>query len=255
MAPLPALSVLLVDDDEYNIVVLKNLLPTPPLAVRTAVNGRDALGLVREWRPDVVFMDLQMPIMGGLEAAREIRALQQQRGEAPSFLAAFSAHDDEATRQQCKEAGFDVYLAKPASREEVLAVLRREDPSMLHAASAPVPLSAATGAAAIPANQVPGPGRVWVEPALMHLMPEFLASRRKLAETLVSAAREGERETVRVTAHKLAGSLAMYGFKDASRASLEVEQVAHEGDLAQLRSHCEALAEMITNAEPVARPA
>ena len=43
--PLPALSVLLVDDDEYNIVVLKNLLPSPPLAVQTAVNGRAALQL------------------------------------------------------------------------------------------------------------------------------------------------------------------------------------------------------------------
>ncbi|MBL0427888.1 response regulator [Ramlibacter alkalitolerans] len=235
---LPELSVLLVDDDEYNIVVLKNLLPSPPLAVRTAVNGRDALELVRAERPDVIFLDLQMPIMGGLEAAGEIRALQQAAGQAPSFLAAFSAHDDEGTRRACIEAGFDLYLAKPASREEVLAVLRREDPS----------------AVAQPASgPLPPPGRVWVEPGLMHLMPEFLASRRKLAETLVGAARAGERETVRVTAHKLAGSLAMYGFKDASRVSLEIEEAAHDGDLAQLRARCEALVEMISNVEPVAR--
>ncbi|HVE54443.1 MAG TPA: hybrid sensor histidine kinase/response regulator, partial [Ramlibacter sp.] len=53
---LPPLSVLVVDDDEYNIVVLKNLLPSPPLAVRTAVNGRAALERVREARPDVIFM-------------------------------------------------------------------------------------------------------------------------------------------------------------------------------------------------------
>ncbi|HET8746564.1 MAG TPA: response regulator, partial [Ramlibacter sp.] len=214
---LPELSVLVVDDDEYNIVVLKSLLPSPPLAVRTAVNGRDALELVRASRPDVIFLDLQMPVMGGLEAAREIRALQRGRGEAPSFLAAFSAYDDEATRKACVEAGFDLYLAKPASREEVLAVLRREDPSVVHAVSSPVPLSLGGEGVAPP---VAPPGRVWVEPGLMHLMPEFLSSRRKLAQTLVDAAREGERETVRVTAHKLAGSLAMYGFKDASRASL-----------------------------------
>ena len=244
---LPELSVLLVDDDEYNTVVLKNLLPSPPLEVRTAVNGRDALDLVRAGRPDVIFLDLQMPIMGGLEAARAIRALQQARGEAPSFIAAFSAHDDEATRQECVDAGFDLYLAKPASREEVLAVLRREDPSVVHAVSAPVPLSLREGAAP--------PGRVWVEPGLMPLMPEFLSSRRKLGAVLVGAAREGERETVRVTAHKLAGSLAMYGFKEASRASLEVERVAHEEDLEELRERCDALVEMITNVEPVARPA
>jgi len=252
-AALPELAVLLVDDDEYNIVVLKSLLPSPPLTVRTAVNGRDALDQVRASRPDVIFMDLQMPIMDGLEAAREIRALQQERGEEPSFLAAFSAYDDEATRQECRAAGFDLYLAKPASRDEVLAVLRREDPAALQA-SAPVPLSVAGGAGTGPA-EIPPPGRVWVEPGLMHLMPEFLASRRKLAETLVRAAHEGQRETVRVTAHKLAGSLAMYGFKEASRVSLEVEQAAHQGELAELRARCDALVEMITNVEPVARPA
>ena len=249
---LPALSVLLVDDDEYNVVVLKNLLPSPPLTVRTAVNGRDALELVRQSRPDVIFLDIQMPIMDGHAAARAIRALQRERGEAPSFIAAFSAHDDEATRQACVDAGFDLYLAKPASREEVLAVLRREDPSVVHAVSAPMPLSPIDDR---PALNIPPPGRVWVEPGLMHLMPEFLSSRRQLAQALLTAAQQGERESVRVTAHKLAGSLAMYGFKEASRVSLEVEQAAHEADLPQLRERCDALVEMITKVEPVARPA
>src|SRR3954468_2535041 len=91
---LPALSVLVVDDDEYNIVVLKSLLPGPPLAVRTAVNGRVALELVREQRPDVIFLDIEMPVMDGIEAAQEIRAWQREQGEAPSLVAAFSAHDD-----------------------------------------------------------------------------------------------------------------------------------------------------------------
>jgi CheY-like chemotaxis protein len=247
--------VLLVDDDEYNIVVLKNLLPSPPLMVRTAVNGRAALELVQESRPDVIFLDLQMPVMGGIEAAWAIRELQRERGEAPSFMAAFSAHDDEVTRHQCVEAGFDVYLAKPSSREEVLAVLRREDPSVVHAVSAPVPLTVSGDPGYIATAPAAPPGRVWVEPGLMHLMPEFLSSRRQLAQALLAAARQGERETVRVTAHKLAGSLAMYGFKDASRVSLEVEQSAPDGDLGELRARCDALVEMIANVEPAVRPA
>jgi signal transduction histidine kinase/ActR/RegA family two-component response regulator len=250
--PLPALSVLLVDDDEYNIVVLKSQLPSPPLTVRTAVNGCDALEMVHEWRPDVIFMDVQMPVMSGLEAARMIRAHQEEMGQEPSFMAAFSAHDDDATRAQCLAAGFDVYLAKPASREEVFAVLRREDPAHLHGHSAPAPLLAD---AAARAPLAPPPGRVWVEPGLMPLMPEFLSSRRQLAQALVAAAQKGEREAIRVTAHKLAGSLAMYGFREASRASLELEQAAPHGDLRELRERCGALVEMISNVEPVARPA
>lgn len=230
---LPALSVLLVDDDEYNIVVLRSLLPSPPLTVRTAVNGRAALELVRAARPDVIFLDLEMPVMGGIEAARQIRALQQQQGEAPSRIAAFSAHDAEPMRQQCREAGFDLYLSKPASREEVYAVLRGEDP----------------GAARTEDR------RVWIEPGLMALMPEFLASRLQLASELASAVDQGERETIRVTAHRLAGSLAMYGFRDASYASRELEAAAATEDLGALRGRCEALSAMLARAQPQARPA
>jgi len=229
---LPPLSVLVVDDDEYNIIVLKSLLPSPPLTVRAAVNGRAALDLVREARPDVIFMDLEMPVMGGMEAALRIRALQQESGEVPSRIAAFSAHDDEATRRRCLDAGFDLYLGKPASREEVFAVLRGQDPA-----------GEATK------------GRVWVEPGLMPLMPEFLSSRRQLAAQLASSASLGERESVRLTAHQLAGSLAMYGFKDASHASRALEQAAATEDLRALRERCDALAQMLAQAQPVPRSA
>ena len=242
VATLPAHDVLLVDDDAYNIVVLKNLLPCPPLTVRTAVNGRAALECVRAARPDVIFLDLEMPVMGGLEAVRQIRALQRARGEAPSFIAAFSAHDDEATRQQCLEAGFDLYLAKPASREEVLAVLRGEDPAAGLPRAAPQP--AASDAA-----------RVWIDADLMALMPEFLASRRSLAQELAAAAAQGEREAVRAAAHKLAGSLAMYGFAEASRASLALERAAPQAELAQLRAQCDALVDLLGRLQPAARPA
>jgi CheY-like chemotaxis protein len=233
---LPALSVLLVDDDEYNIVVLKSLLPTPPLVVRTAVNGRAALELVRAQRPDVIFLDLEMPVMGGLEAVRQIRALERERGDPPSRVAAFSAHDDEATRAQCLAAGFDLYLAKPASREEVLAVLLGQD-----------------AAAAAPAAR--RDSRIWVEPGLMPLIPDFLRSRRRLAEDLATAITAGEREVIRSTAHRLAGSLAMYGFRDASHASRDLEQAAGSEDLGALRARSDALAQMLAQAEPVARPA
>jgi signal transduction histidine kinase/DNA-binding response OmpR family regulator len=237
---LPELSVLLVDDDEYNIVVLKSLLPSPPLVVRTAVNGRAALQLVREQRPDVIFLDIEMPVMGGIEAAHEIRGWQREHGESPSLIAAFSAHDDDATRRQCLGAGFDLYLAKPASREEVFAVLRGQDP-----------VQAATPAALAGS---PGDRRVWIEPGLMPLMPAFLSSRRDLADELSAAAAQGDRETIRATAHKLAGSLAMYGFKEASRASRALEQAAACEQAGELRERCAALVDLLARAEPVARP-
>jgi CheY-like chemotaxis protein/signal transduction histidine kinase len=236
-AALRPLSVLVVDDDEYNIIVLKSLLPSPPLAVRSAVNGLAALQRTRETRPDVVFMDVEMPIMGGLEAVAAIRELQQERGERPSRIVAFSAHEDDATRDRCLAAGFDLYLSKPASREEVFAVLRGDDPAAVQV---------------LPAGEVTP---VWIDPALMPLMPQFLSSRRDLAQSLAEAAAGGERETVRATAHKLAGSLAMYGFAEASRASLDVERIATDAEPADLCAKCDALVQLLAQVQPSARPA
>jgi CheY-like chemotaxis protein len=235
---LPAQSVLVVDDDEYNIVVLKSLLPSPPLSVRTAVNGRVALELARQERPDVVFMDLEMPVMGGLDAARQIRALQRERGQKPSVIAAFSAHDDEATRRQCLEEGFDMYLAKPSSREEVFAVLSGHDP-------------AAAAQAAAPAG---ADGTILVEPGLMALMPEFLSSRRQIADELAAAVADGQRDRIRLAAHKLAGSLAMYGFRAASSASRDLEEAAETEDFPALQARCARITDMLAQARPVARP-
>jgi CheY-like chemotaxis protein len=154
-------------------------------------------------------------------------------------VAAFSAHDDEATRKQCLEAGFDLYLAKPSSREEVFAVLRGQDPATAPHIAPPAP----------------DDSHVWVEPGLMPLMPEFLSSRRQLAEELSLAVAGGQRELIRVTAHKLTGSLAMYGFKAASSASRDLEEAAATEDLAGLQARCSALSSLIAQAKPVARPA
>ncbi|MBE7369247.1 response regulator [Ramlibacter pallidus] len=236
---LPPLSVLVVDDDEYNIVVLKNLLPSPPLNVRTAVNGRAALEQVREVRPDVIFMDVEMPVMGGIEAVRQLRELQRERGERPSIVAAFSANDDETTRRRCLEAGFDLYLAKPASREEVFAVLLGHDP-----ADAP---------SSDHAPLQPDDRRVRIEPWMVPLLPQFLASRLELTHQLAAAVEGQDRERLRVLAHKLAGSLAMYNFWEASGASRALEQAAASEAFDALRARCEGLARMLAESETVVR--
>jgi signal transduction histidine kinase/ActR/RegA family two-component response regulator len=217
LAPLPALSLLLVDDDRYNLLVLRSLLPSPPLKVREAVNGRAALEAVGEERPDFVFLDLQMPVMGGPEAIVHIRRLQRERGQPPSVIVAFSAWDDEATRRQCEQAGFDHYLVKPASREELLAILQGHGPAEGVQDSLDEDIAA--------------------------LMPAFVESRRELLQRLCEAATRGDRDTVHQTAHMLAGSLGMYGFDSASDAARRICSQARQGELDWLRERCTELAE------------
>ncbi len=126
--PTPALAplqVLVVDDDEFNLMVVESHLPQPPLRVTTAVNGRLALLATTHSRPDVIILDVEMPIMGGLEALARIREYQAAQGQAPSYVVAYSGNDDPQSIEKFRAAGFDHCLKKPSSRESVLAVLQQ----------------------------------------------------------------------------------------------------------------------------------
>ncbi len=122
---LAALHVLVVDDDEFNLLVVESHLPQPPLQVTTAVNGRLALQAAMQSRPDVIILDVEMPIMGGLEALARIRAYQAAQGQAPSYVVAYSGSDDPQSIEKFRAAGFDLCLKKPSSRESILAVLEQ----------------------------------------------------------------------------------------------------------------------------------
>jgi PAS domain S-box-containing protein len=235
-APLPALRVLVVDDDEFNVMFVRSGLPSPPLVVDTAINGRAALEVARRDPPDVVLMDLEMPVMDGFEALAGLRAADARTGRRTTVIA-FSSHDDEVTRERCAQAGFDAYLPKPAPRERIH--------QMLLDAVAGRPLADAAPAA--PAAQASDP--VLIDAELSATMPEFLETRRALGATLADAIGRGDREHARRTAHKLAGSLSLYGFRWAAATARAIEREALAGAPDELASRCEALREHLASVE------
>jgi CheY-like chemotaxis protein len=78
--------------------------------VRTAYDGASAVRAVESFKPDIVFLDLGMPGMDGLEAARRIRALP---GGSDVLLIALTGWGQERDRRRTAEAGFDAHLVKP----------------------------------------------------------------------------------------------------------------------------------------------
>lgn len=230
--PLPALRVLLVDDDEFNVAFVRGGLPSPPLDVMTAINGRAAVAAVRASAPDVVFMDLEMPVMNGFEAIGRIRALEAAAGRKACKVIAFSSYDDDAIRRRCVEAGFDAYLSKPAPRERVHEILRAVAQGRALPEQAPPQRQRASG----PDDPVD------VDPDMLGALPRFVETRGALLEDLRRALQAGERETARRLAHKLAGSLALYRFDWAAGESRAIQQAAADGgELAALAGRCEAL--------------
>lgn len=110
--------VLVVDDEAQIIRVLRHILNAHGYAVRAAEDGEAALEAFREWTPDLVLTDLQMPNMDGLELCKLIR----KSSDVP--IVVLSVRDDEKTIVKALDTGADDYVTKPFGTNELLARLR-----------------------------------------------------------------------------------------------------------------------------------
>jgi PAS domain S-box-containing protein len=120
---LAGVRVLLVDDSEINLMVASRLLELEGAQVTTAGNGADAVEIAAG-RPDLqlVLMDIQMPVMDGLEAAQRILL---RTGDGAPRLVALTAGNTVSERQRARESGFVEILSKPIDPEQLVQAIRR----------------------------------------------------------------------------------------------------------------------------------
>lgn len=113
--------ILIADDRETNRQLLTQLLAKVGFRTREAVNGEEAVAAFREWNPQVILMDMTMPVMDGYEATRIIKSDPSGMGTAVIAVTA-SAFDDD--RQRVLAAGADGYLAKPFKEADLFEIIR-----------------------------------------------------------------------------------------------------------------------------------
>jgi len=116
-------SVLLVEDNEVNQKVSQRLLERFGCRVTVASNGAEALEAVGRQEFDVIFMDCQMPVMDGFEAARQIRRLGGALASTP--IVALTAHAMESERKRCLQSGMNDVVTKPISLDCLRQALER----------------------------------------------------------------------------------------------------------------------------------
>jgi signal transduction histidine kinase/CheY-like chemotaxis protein len=116
--------VLLVEDNAVNRLIGEQLLQHLGLRVRSVEDGAQSLDACLQRSPDLVLMDVRMPVMDGLEATRRLRALQREGRLAPFAVLGLSAHALEADRQAALQAGMDDYLTKPIDAERLRAAVQ-----------------------------------------------------------------------------------------------------------------------------------
>ncbi|MCK5099346.1 MAG: response regulator, partial [Desulfobacteraceae bacterium] len=115
--------ILLVEDNKTNQMLLIIILKKIGYLIDTAVNGVDALEKLKATPYDLVFMDLQMPVMGGLEATQEIRDSKSDVLNHKIPIIAMTANAMKEDREICLQAGMDDYIPKPINKKIVLTTI------------------------------------------------------------------------------------------------------------------------------------
>jgi CheY-like chemotaxis protein len=118
----PSYRLLIVEDQPENRLLLRRLLEPLGFELREAVNGQEAVALFEQWHPDLIWMDIRMPVMDGLEAVRRIRA--NQAGTETKIIA-LTAHALDEESKPILAAGCDDLVRKPFRESEIFDALVR----------------------------------------------------------------------------------------------------------------------------------
>ena len=113
--------ILVVEDQEDNRQILRDLLGSAGYDLIEAENGEEALAAVSKHRPDLVLMDIQLPIMDGYEATRRLKADPEFKAIPVIVVTSYALSGDEG---KAREAGCDAYVTKPYSPRLLLAKIK-----------------------------------------------------------------------------------------------------------------------------------
>ena len=113
--------ILIIEDQDDNRTIMRDLLNTAGYRLIEAVDGEEGVKLAQSERPDLILMDIQLPILDGYEATRRIRASVELKSIPIIAVTSYALSGDDA---KARAAGCDGYVAKPFSPRELLAKVR-----------------------------------------------------------------------------------------------------------------------------------
>jgi CheY-like chemotaxis protein len=215
-AALAPLSILVAEDVADNRLLVDAYLKGTPHLVTFAYEGNQAVELFATGSFDLVLMDVQMPVMDGLEAARRIRALEQADGRSRTPIIAVTATAGAADADASRAAGCDAHLVKPISKRALLAAI----------------------AAVAPGREAPPDGTpVDTTTEFAALVAGYLAGRQTDVDELHRALAAADFARLRTIGHNLAGTGTSYGFPELTRLGRELEAsaTAEDGEAAKGR--------------------
>jgi CheY-like chemotaxis protein/HPt (histidine-containing phosphotransfer) domain-containing protein len=221
------LKILVVDDDELNRRMMKILLTRDGHEVELAANGMEALDAVKYHEFDIVFMDLQMPTMDGVEASNRIR--QWENGGRHTFIVALTASYLPEEGHVLFSAGIDNYISKPFEVDHIqrmLSLISRNVPATL---TQPEPLTLTVADTNV-LDISKGIQRVGGDPnTFRELLSDFIQGLPARMETLERHVRERDVEAITREAHNLRGVAANLAALELAECASELDKQGNEG--------------------------
>lgn len=234
------LKVLLAEDNLVNQRVASELLRREGHRVQVANNGLEALAKLERERFDLVFMDLQMPRMDGLEATKRIRQREVKTGEHVPIVA-MTAHAMRGDRERCLTAGMDDYLTKPIDPDLMNQVIHRVGPGERTGSSGQ------KHASVVDMHKL-GKRFAGDQALKLKLMQVFLEEYPLLMSDVRRAVLKAEPEALARAAHTVKGSLGYFEAAAASQAALDMERLGRSGEMEKTQealSHLEGEMEKV----------
>ena len=249
------MQILLCDDNAINQKVAARILQQIGYQPDLAANGREALAALDRKPYDLIFMDVMMPEMDGLEATRAIR--ERQKAGAANYhsnivIIAMTAQAMQGDREKCLAAGMDDYLAKPIRPKDVRAIIERW--GVQSAPVEPPATPASEAAAPAPAAEEPPVEMERLKDLtdgsadnMRELVELFFKQTAQQLAQLEAAARANKADDVRRVAHSCAGASATLGMTRLVPMFRDLEKQGASGTLTSATQVCENAAARIQN--------
>jgi len=234
-----SLRVLLAEDNPVNQMLAMKILERLGHKVQVVNDGKEAIGQARAQDFDLIFMDVQMPEMDGLEATMAIRAAEAVTGKHVPIVA-MTAHAMKGDREKCLSAGMDGYLSKPIRIDELKQAISEVDKKRNTGQSPEQDSFQAIGQLELLLDSVMGDRTLLVEMAEL-----WLADSEKQEKQIREGLDSGDAMMVQSAAHALKGSVGTFQACAAQEAAKQLEMSAKDADLAGARKAFESLSTQI----------
>jgi CheY-like chemotaxis protein/HPt (histidine-containing phosphotransfer) domain-containing protein len=228
--------ILVVEDSDINRKLALGMLRKFGYTPDVAQDGAEAVEMVRQQRYDLVFMDLQMPVMDGLEATRHI--VSMPGAHRRPRIVAMTANALPADRQRCLDAGMDDYIAKPILPVSVQQLIERWSPQRAGGGGGEAPDSLIDESILKELAALDEPGAPSV---VRGLIGDYLAETPAALSAIKQHLHTGDTAELGRRAHKLAGTSASLGAKAVAEVCYRIEHGVSRGETAALPGLVEEL--------------